>query len=252
MSVVDATRSVVSTAREENVTFKAASIAYYAMASFVPLLVLSLTLLSLVGLAGALVEALRSNLSASGVEVLDSVLTNTQGRQVAGLLGLALTVWSGSKVFRGLTVAFEEIYDTGADLSMLDRVKKSLVVVVVLISAFVFLSGTTVLLELQELSGQFPVVVGNLLAATLIAVAFFPFYYVLPPISTSLAHALPGTIVAAVGWVLIQIAFYYYVQTTGGYTAYGFLGAVLLFITFLYLAANVLLVGAVVNVVLDW
>lgn len=252
LSVVPTTRRVVSAVREENVPFKAASIAYYAVASFVPLLLLALTTLSLFGMADILVETLRSTLSASGVQVLDTVLTNTSGRQVAGLLGVAFTVWSASKVFRGLTIAFEELYDTGTDLSLVDQLVKSLVVIAVLVLAFVFLSSTTLLLELEAIAVAYPVVVGNLLATVLMGVALFPFYYVLPPTSTTFAHAVPGTVVAAAGWVSLQFAFFLYVQHGGGYSAYGLLGAVLLFITFLYFAANVLLLGAVVNTVLDW
>lgn len=252
MSVVRTVLRVVETTRGENVPFKAAGIAYYTLASFIPLLVLALTLLSVFGMADLLVDVLRSALSTSGATVLEDVLSNTEGRQVAGVLGLALTVWSASKVFRGLTIAFEEIYDIETDLSIVGRIAKSLLVMGVLIAAFAFLAGTAIVLGLGTLSFEYPIVVGNLLATGLIAVAFFPFYYLLPPTATTFRHAVPGTLVAAVGWVLIQIAFFYYVQSGGGYTAYGVLGAVLLFITFLYVAANVLLVGAVVNTVMDW
>ena len=43
----------------------------------------------------------------------------------------------------------------------------------------------------------------------------------------------------------------YYAGSAGKYAAYGLLGAVLLLVTFLYLAAVVLLVGAALNVAVD-
>ena len=67
----------------------------------------------------------------------------------------------------------------------------------------------------------------------------------------TVGHALPGAVVAAVGWVLLQVGFYYYAGSASRYAAYGFLGAVLLFVTFLYLGAIVLLVGVVLNVALE-
>jgi membrane protein len=73
----------------------------------------------------------------------------------------------------------------------------------------------------------------------------------MPPVDVTIQHALPGAVVAAIGWVLLQIGFYYYSGSASRYAAYGLLGAILLFITLLYLGAIVLLVGAVVNVVLD-
>lgn len=252
MTAGNTMRSVVRTIREENVPFKAASIAYYALASFLPLLVLLLSLLSVIGATRVLIEAFSSTVTGEEYAILERLATRTQGRQVAGLLGLLLTLWSGSKVFRGLTIAFEEVYDTGADLSLLDRIARSLVVTVVLIAAFVFLASTTVVLGLEQLSVQYPVVIGNLIATALIAVALFPFYYVLSPVSTTLRHALPGTVVAAVGLVSLQVAFFYVLHVGGGYTAYGLLSAVLLFITFLYFGTNALLIGAVINDALDW
>jgi membrane protein len=70
-------------------------------------------------------------------------------------------------------------------------------------------------------------------------------------VDVTLRHAIPGAVVAAVGWVLLQIGFYYYAGSAGKYAAYGLLGALLLFITFLYLGAIVFLIGVVVNVALD-
>lgn len=248
MSVVAATRDVVETFRDENVPFKSASIAYYGLASFIPAIVLGLTLLSMVGLSDLLVETLQRTLATSGIEGLDAVLRNTEGRRVAGLLGLILTVWSASKVFRGLAIAFEDVYDVDRDLSLLVQLAKSLLVIAVLVVAFVFVSAAMVIVELQSVS----VYAGNVLTLVLIGVAFYPFYYVLPPTSVSVRHAIPGTVVAAVGWALLQVVFFYYVEYGGGFSAYGILGTVLVFVTFLYFAANVLLLGAVVNAVVEW
>ncbi|MHB9288269.1 YhjD/YihY/BrkB family envelope integrity protein [Halobacteriales archaeon Cl-PHB] len=78
-----------------------------------------------------------------------------------------------------------------------------------------------------------------------------PLFYVLPPHSVSVGAAIPGAMLTAVGWLLLRIGFGLYVRQAGSYAAYGFLGGVLLFVSFLYLAALVLLVGAGVNVALE-
>jgi membrane protein len=251
MSVVDDTRSTIGFVRDKDVPFKAASIAYYAIASIIPLLVLALALLSVFGAVDLLVDVLRSNLSQSGTQVLNKVLSNTSGRGAAGVFGFLLTLWSAMKVFRGLTVAFDELYEVTSDLSIVEQVKKSLIVIGVLTGAFALLSATSVALTYVNFSIPYPTLFGNLAAILVLVVAFLPLYYVLPPVSVSLSHALPGTLVAAVGWVVLQIGFFYYTKTAGAYAAYGFFGAILLFITFLYLAAIVVLLGAVVNIVLD-
>ncbi|WP_135303657.1 hypothetical protein [Haloarcula amylovorans] len=46
-----------------------------------------------------------------------------------------------------------------------------------------------------------------------IALVFGPFYYVVPPISATVRHAVPRTAFAALGLVALQVAFHYYVET---------------------------------------
>ena len=114
-------------------------------------------------------------------------------------------------------------------------------------------AGVGAIAEDDDMFGR--VLILTVLPETLVILAlvvvFLPLYYVLPPVSVSVRHALPGTVFAAVGWVLLQVGFFYYTGSAGQYAAYGLLGAVLLFVTFLYLAGVVLLVGAVLNAVLD-
>ena len=62
----------------------------------------------------------------------------------------------------------------------------------------------------------------------------------------------PGSVIAAVLWLLLTIGFGLYVADFGNYNAtYGSLGAVIVFLTWLYLSAYVLLLGAEVNAELE-
>jgi membrane protein len=250
MSALETARDVVRIVREENVPFMTASIAYYTIASVIPLLTIALVVLSMFDATDLLIDALRSSLSSSGEEVVTRVLTNTTGRGAAGVLGLLLTVWSGSKVFRGISTAFDELYGESVDDSLFEQVKKSLLVLGLFLGALVLLSTLSITLTYVRLSVPYPTLLGNALVLLVLVGAFLPLYYVLPPVSVSVRQALPGTVFAAFGWVLLQVAFFYYAGSAGKYAAYDLLGAVLLFITLLYLAGIVLLVGAVLNVVL--
>ena len=251
MNATDVSREVVEIFRSENVTFKAAAITYYALASFIPLLVVALAVLSLFGAADALVQALRSSLPQNGVEILNQVLTDTQGHAAAGAIGLLVALWSAIKVFRGMIVAFDGIYRVGSDLSLLDQIEKSLLALGLLFLGFVLLAVVSVALTYFTFPIPFPTLVGNVVAVLVLALTFLPLYYVLPPIPVTVRHAVPGTLVAAVGWVLLQVAFFYYAQNAGSYAAYGALGAVLLVITFLYFGAILFLLGVVVNVAIE-
>lgn len=251
MTVLGTGRSIIEIVREENVPFMAASIAYYAVASFVPLLLLAVALLSVFGATETLVETLRSVLSESGAVVLDRILSDVRGHGVAGGIGLVLALWSGSKIFRGLAIAFDEIYMQESELSLVDRLKRSVLALGTLLVGFVLLSALSVVLAVVDIPLPYPALIGNVLAVVVLSAAFLPIFYIMPPFEVTVRHALPGAIVSGVGWVLLQIGFYYYAGAAGRYAVYGLLGAVLLFITFLYLGAIVLLVGVAVNVARD-
>ena len=251
MRAVETGRSVVRTVREENVPFMAASVAYYTLASVVPLLAIALVVLGAFGATDVLIDALRSNLSESGEAVLRRVLTNADGRGAAGVLGLLFTLWSASKVFQGISIAFDEVYGSSVDDSLAERIGKSLLVFGLLLGAVVLLSAAGVAHAYVRVPVPYPALLGNLLALLALVLAILPLYYVLPPVPVSVRHALPGTVFAAVGWVVLRVAFGSYVGAAGDYAAYGLLGGVLLLLTVVYLGGVVLLVGAVCNVVLE-
>jgi membrane protein len=252
MSGVATGREIVRTVRDENVPFMAASIAYYAIASIVPLFALSLAVLSAFGGTATLLELLRSVLTENGAAILTDLLENTRGHGATGTLSLLFVVWSGSKVFRGLTIAFTEVYGEVTEISLPAQFARSAAVMGVLFGAVILLSATSVALTYAQFQIPYPTLVGNGAAFVALVVAFVPIYYVLPPVETSLTHVVPGTLVAAAGWIAIQVGLFYYAGAASRYAAYGYLGALLLFVTALYLAAVVLLVGVVVNATLDW
>jgi len=55
--------------------------------------------------------------------------------------------------------------------------------------------------------------------------------------------------VAAVGWVILQIGFQVYASNASQYAVYGLIGTVLLFVTWLYFASMFILLGVAVNAV---
>lgn len=245
--VLGTVREVVERVREQDVRFRAAAVTYYALASFLPLLIVAVAVLSLVGAEDALIGMLRGSLSGNVVGVLDEALQQTSGRGGAGAVGFLVAVWSATKVFRGLSVAFDKIYGDERELSLLDQLRQAIVVLAFLLLAVAVASATGIATAYVPVDVPFAGLLWNVLGLLGLAVGLLPLYWALPPRSVTVRHALPGALVAALGWVLLQFGFSIYAQNAASYAAYGFLGALLLFVLFLYVAAVVLLVGAVVN-----
>lgn len=247
-------RSIVTLARDRNLTFLAASIAYYAFASIIPLALLAVAVATVVGgeaLTTRVVELVSDALSPSGQGAVIAALTATEGRGTASIVGFLTLTWSALKLFRGLDQAFDEIYADEIETTILEQVGNALVVIAGIGLALGLAVAVGFVLSIQPWQIPFVNVLGTVALLLVIALAFLPIYYVLPPVDLTVRNVLPGAVVAAGGWVLLQLGFRVYAANAGQYAAYGLIGAVLLFVTWLYFAGIVVLLGAVVNVVLD-
>jgi membrane protein len=95
-----------------------------------------------------------------------------------------------------------------------------------------------------------PAVLATLALPLALAAAFLPVYYVFPDVEVGLRAVLPGTAFAAVGWTVLARTFQLYVGVAAQFELYGLLGAVLLSLTWFYLAGIIMILGAVLNAVL--
>lgn len=255
--VVGVVQAVVASVQSDRITFIAASLAYYAFISLVPLLLLGTVAASVLGgpeLAGTLGTAAANVAGPEVGTVVESALSNAAGRGSATLVGTVVLLWSGLKLFRGLDVAFSTVYGTADDETLLDQLRDGFVTLVgVGVGIAVTVGLGVTIAQFDRVVAGIDVInlVGTVASLVGLTLAFFPLYYVLPDRGTvGIREALPGAAFAAVGWTLLQTGFRVYAGVAGSYEAYGVLGAVLLLVTFLYFGGLVLLVGVVLNAVL--
>ncbi len=251
-SLVEQLKTIVAVAQRTQITFLAASIAYYAFVSLVPSLLLAFIVASTIGgdaFANSLLSATQGVLTPAGQETIVTALESTAGRGGVTIVGVVLLVWGTLKVFRALDTAFLMVYGQTQSASILDQFRDAIIVLAsigigVLSMIIVGVAITTVPL------GGFSRLVGVLALPGVLFVVFLPLYrqFPNPPISTR--AAVPGAIVAAIGWTLLQAGFQLYAVNAAQYQLYGVLGGILLLVTWLYLAATLVMIGAVVNAVL--
>ena len=250
-------RRVVDVALDRQVTFLAAAIAYYAFVSLIPALLLLVVVASAVfgeAIATELVAATGEFLTPAGEEAVAAAVSSAGGRTGASVLGVAVLLWSTLKVFRALDTAFAELYGVKSPPDFVKQLTDAGSVVLgvgvgigvmVAVGAFVAAADAVPLVEVASV----------LALPAFLAVVFLPMYYLLPQPAVGVREALPGAAFAATGWTLLQAGFQVYAAGAGQYQVYGVIGGILLLVTWLYLAAAVVVVGGVVNVVLagrDW
>ncbi|AHG04809.1 ribonuclease BN [Halobacterium sp. DL1] len=241
------------TARDEQVTFLSAAVAYYAFVSIVPLLLLGVAVGTAIGgevLVDAVVGSVDQFLTDTGQDTVRNALTNARGQASVTAVGLVLLLWSGLKLFRGLDVAFSRVYRVYEVESLPKQVFDAAVVLVTIPLAVAAAVGVGFLVPSLGVVAyvNLATVVTLVVSLTLI---FLPAYYVFPNVPMTVRRALPGAVFAASGWTALSQLFRVYTGFVGGTEVYGLLGAALLLVTWLYVGAIIITLGAVLNAVLS-
>lgn len=250
-AAVDISRTIVSVSRTRQITLLAAGVAFYAFLSFVPLMLLVVGVAALVGgeaVAIYVQEAAEDVLTPSAQELLAEALVDDAGRRNATAVGAVGLIWAASRVFRGLDQAFARIYGTAGEKSILGTVRDGIVVAVAITLGLVLVALLEVAIALVPVSGI--AILGPVFVLLALLAAFLPLYLVFPDVDLRVRDALPGALLAAVGWLVLSRTFSLYVSVVEGGPIYGALGAVFLVLIWLYLGAILLVFGAVVNAVL--
>ena len=243
-------RDVVEVIQEGNVTFLAGSIAYNAFVSLLPLLLLTVVAVGTLGSARleSMVVDTATGVAPSLNELIEQQLLNGDTRGLS-LVGSVTLLWGSLKLFRGLDTAFSEVYGADDENGLVEQVTDGLVVLVAIATAIAVTVIATLALSVLSFVPLIEYLDSAILLVGLV-LAFLPMYYVFPDVDVSVREVLPGVIVAAIGWTVLQGLFQVYLALSGKGGEVSVFTGVLVLLTWLYFSGLVLLVGAVVNAVL--
>lgn len=244
--------AVFRLAEETQISFLAAALAYYGFVSMIPLVVLGVVVATTIGgeqLADQVVAFAETLLAPAGQELIRSAVVARTGLGGVTVFSVGVLAWGALKAFRAMDRAFSLVYGTQPSASLLlsfaDAILALSAVGVAVITMAVI--GTAVAL----LPGRLPGELGAVALLVTLAVVFFPLYFLLPGVQLAVRDVLPGAVLAALGWTVLGSLFQLYARYVTSPSVYGLLGGVLLGLTWLYLGALVLLLGAAVNAVLS-
>ncbi|GAB3690129.1 YihY/virulence factor BrkB family protein [Actinocorallia lasiicapitis] len=254
---------------EDGLGDKAAALTYYSVLSIFPAM---LVIISLVGLGGTSVSSgLIANIDAlapgSVRQILTDGLTEIQdGRGGAGLialLGLLAALWSASGYVAAFMRASNVIYDVPEGRPLWKTLPIRIGVTVVTL-ALLSLSAVAVVVTgpLARRAGD---VLGlGSVAVTTFDIAKWPIlllivsflfallYWASPNAKQGFRWVTPGGILALVLWLAASAGFAFYVANFGSYNkTYGSLAGLIVFLVWLWLTNNAILLGAELNAELE-
>jgi len=243
---------LIALVQARQLPFLAAAIAYYAFLSVVPLLIIGLTVATMLAgptLASDLLATLDEFLTPEAVSLLEDALIESPGRGSITFFGLAVLIWGALRIFRGLDIAFSQVYGQTSPKPIGEQFRDAIFVLLGITTAI----ASTVMMSALLSSVPLPLagfLSGSVGLLFVLTVVFFPLYYVFPSIPITAREALPGAVFAAVGWTALGALFSIYTANAGALELYGVLGGVLLLLIWFYFGGLILLFGAALNVVI--
>jgi membrane protein len=259
---------------DDRCTQIAASISYYVFFSIFPLTIFLVTVFGQLLRDDNVKEQVLETLldivplaQDGGREQLESTLNGVStDLSLLGLLSIVGLVWSASAMMSAIRVALNTAWDAPLRRPPL-RGKLidffMLALFAVLIAVSIIATGLRdraqdLVTDLSTHIGALDSVLQTLLwLATFLTpilisfVVFAALYRWVPAVRTSFDEIWPGALTAALAFELAKIGFTIYIRNFATYNAvYGSLGAVIVFMFFIFIAANVLLVGA--EVASEW
>lgn len=240
-----------------------AGVAFFGILALFPAMA---AFVSLYGLFGDIGEAQKqlaaltgvlpaSSLTFIGDEMTRIASTKTSSLSVTFAVSLVLSIWSANAGVKGLFVGLNVAYE--------EREKRSFIKLNLISLAFTLLTILFLTLAMAAMVAA-PVIMQRLSldpGSRLLAVLRWPALLVVVMAGLSLLYRFGpsreqarwrwitfGSAVAAAGWLIVSLLFSWYVGTFAHYNVtYGSLGAIIGFMTWLWLTATVILLGAELN-----
>lgn len=240
----------------------ASQLAYYLILSFFPLIISIMTLVGFSNLnADEVLISLSTLVPDTVYALINKTIVEIINTQNVGLLGasIAITIWSASSGFRAVIKGINKAYNIKERRSYIKRAMVAIfftlalmIIIVLTLSALVFgkVIGDyiTRFLPFEHIIRIIWNITRYGIVLFMMVLVFAGIYRYTPAKKIPWKEVIPGSIFSSLGWIIISLAFSYYINNIANYSIlYGSLGAVFILMTWLYLTSIILILGAEIN-----
>ena len=261
MGMVEMIRGFLKRLNKDHVGAYAAQSAYFILLSFIPFVLLLVTLVKYTPLTQEIVTtALIRMVPEEFISFIRVIVNEVFGKSAAFVpVSAIIALWSAGKGVNALSKGLNCIYQVeetrGYVINRLRSAVYTLIfVVAVAVTLLLLVFGNQIQMGIAE---RFPVIakvtsviVGmrTLITLVLLCLVFLMIYKFVPNRRATLKSQIPGAMVSSVAWSLFSLAFSIYIDLTPGtVNMYGSLTTLVLIMLWLYFCMWILLIGAEIN-----
>lgn len=254
-------RDFLAGMKEHHIAAYAAQASYFTMLSFIPFLLLLLTLIQYTSLTRADIYAvaqavLPDTLDRFVIGIIDEVYS--QGALTISISALTAT-WSAAKAFLALMRGMNVIYRVDERRNYVAlRIRAAFYtlffVVAIILSLVLLVFGNSIhqliLAHVPILAVITGSIIGlrNVIALAVFASFFAVLFRFVPNRKAALLSQIPGALFASIGWYLFSTGFSIYIDMSRSFSnMYGSLTTIILVMLWLYFCMYIMLIGAEIN-----
>lgn len=246
--------------KSHHISEYAAQCTYYTILSFIPFLILIITLLQYTGISkDAFVSIIQSAIpgimSNATVDIVQEIYSKSVGTISISAI---FVLFSARRGFYALAKGIQNIYETKKQYNYVFNQIKSLIITVLLVCLILLVLSFSVfgdsILEVIKINIEIPNFITKIIQASEIGIYFLVFsvlvlmYKFIPGKKLSLKKQIPGALIATLSWYVISFFLSIYIDTFKGFSImYGSLTTIVLAMMWVYLGMYIILIGAEIN-----
>lgn len=247
---------------EKHIDQYTAQCAYFTILSFIPIVMLTLTLTKYIGINQDTLFQIISNIFSSNLlnDAILGIVKEVYSKSVGTItISVIFVLWSAGNGFVALCKGLNSAYDSPEPKKFIYyRIKGILstviFIVVIILMLLLLVFGNSINIFLQEKLNIFSEVINlllksKLLISTIILTGIFTMMYrFIPKHKYKLLYQIPGAFLAAIACDIISIFYSLYVNIFTGFSImYGSLTTIVLAMMWLYACMYSILIGATIN-----
>ena len=238
-----------------------AQCAYYTVLSFIPFIMLIVTLIQFSPIPKeTLISTIKNIMPETMMGATTDIIQEVYSKSVGTIsISAVFVLWSAQRGFYELSKGLHSVYDTDKEYNYIWMQIKSLILTVFFVIAIVSVLlvsvfGNSIMMYLRrkfELpQGIFNVFHISRIGMYIVLFAIFLLMYrFVPGHKQNITRQIPGAIFATVGWYTISLVFSIYLETFKGFSVmYGSLTTIVLAMMWVYFCMYIILLGAEINV----
>ncbi len=265
--VIDFFYRVIKKIIDDDVNNMAAALAYYLIFSFFPFILVLSMILGYANInAVEVVNALSKTIPNDVLNIIERYIYYVSAYKNGNIMAVSLffTLYFPMRAVNYIIAGIDKAYDSGDDSNFIVRIIITLIfsvffIIMIVVSLILLTFGRNILEFLSEEVVFIPtsfidtwVYFRFIIMAAVCLVIITALYSIAPKKRVPFFKALPGAIAAVSLWIIVSAIFSYYVENMAKYSlVFGSIGAIIVLLLWLYLTAAILIIGAVINSVIN-